>query len=79
MKKLLFILCLAPSVANSLSKEEMHQLKWERYRFEVMASSVSTANMLRDMLIELRLIRCKIEPIEQDCFDNQEHKHGDLQ
>jgi hypothetical protein len=69
MKKLIFILCLAPSIALSATDKELAYLEMLNYRLNMMASSNEMATTLNEILTELRLIRCKIETTESDCRD----------
>lgn len=80
MKKLLLILCFAPSVASSATEKEIAYLELLNYRLNMMAVNNEMADSLAVIASELKMIRCKIKPIESDCKELvKESGNGDVQ
>lgn len=73
MKKLIFILCLAPSVALSETEKELAYLELLNYRLNMMAVSNEMADSLLTIAAELKAIRCKLPPVDQDCQNVQDN------
>lgn len=73
MKNLIFILCLAPSVALSETEKELAYLELLNYRLNMMAVSNEMADSLLTIAAELKAIRCKLPPVDQDCQNSQDN------
>ena len=71
MRFLLIGLLLLPRLANATNETELMYLELLNYRINMIVNSTEIANTLKEILNEQRLIRCKIEPIEQDCFERE--------